>query len=167
MKTEIITAAASHQAVFRQLFQFYLYDFSEMIDLSVDENGRFDELDYEALLAAESMHVFLLRAADEWAGMALVEDRTRALPPQEHINMDEFFVMRKFRRRGVGAWFATALFDRFAGRWRVSELSENPAAQAFWRRTIHDYTAGHYIEVLEPGRRSDIIVQYFETLPKA
>jgi len=61
--------------------------------------------------------------------------------------IDEFFVLRKYRRRGVGAHVARTVFDRFPGHWEVSELRENTAAQAFWRRVIGRYTGGNFREV--------------------
>ena len=62
--------------------------------------------------------------------------------------MAEFFVMRKFRRQGVGSRVARQLFDRFPGRWEIAQKLENKIGQAFWRTLIADYTNGSYREVL-------------------
>ena len=50
--------------------------------------------------------------------------------------MAEFFVMRKYRRRGIGRQAAADVFARFAGPWQVRQQRSNPAATAFWRRAI-------------------------------
>ena len=46
------------------------------------------------------------------------------------------FVLRKYRRAGIGTIAARALFARFPGRWQVRQLAMNAAATAFWRRAI-------------------------------
>ena len=63
--------------------------------------------------------------------------------------MGEFFVLRKFRRRGVGKQAAHRLFARHPGRWEVRELPSNMPAQGFWRRIIADYTQGDFSEAQE------------------
>ena len=60
--------------------------------------------------------------------------------------MAEFFVMSKYRRRGVGSEAARFAFDRFPGRWEVREMAANTPAQAFWRRVIGDYTGDNFTE---------------------
>jgi Predicted acetyltransferase len=50
--------------------------------------------------------------------------------------MAEFFVMRKYRRGGVGGKAARAVFARFPGEWQVRQLAANGAAVAFWRAAI-------------------------------
>lgn len=68
-------------------------------------------------------------------------------------NMDEFFVLRKHRRHGVGTAVAREMFRRFPGRWRVAQTPRNTGAQAFWRKVIGEYTGGRYTEATpaDPG----------------
>jgi predicted acetyltransferase len=51
-------------------------------------------------------------------------------------DVTEFFIMRKFRRPGVGKRAAAGLFQRYPGRWTVRQQVSNPAATAFWRTAI-------------------------------
>ena len=64
----------------------------------------------------------------------------------EPHDIAEFFVMRKYRGRGVGAQAAASLFDQFPGRWTVRQQLTNPAATAFWRKAIrypfHEHEQG-------------------------
>ena len=50
--------------------------------------------------------------------------------------MAEFFVLRKYRRGGVGTDAARAVFARFPGEWQTRQQFENTGAIAFWRRAI-------------------------------
>lgn len=60
--------------------------------------------------------------------------------------------MKKYRRTGLGTWAATQLFDRYPGRWKVTQVSTNVPAQAFWRMVIERYTGGRYEEFIDPVR---------------
>jgi predicted acetyltransferase len=50
--------------------------------------------------------------------------------------MAEFFVMRKYRRMGIGRRAAIEVLGRFPGSWQVRQQLSNPAATTFWRTAI-------------------------------
>ena len=54
----------------------------------------------------------------------------------EPHDMAEFFVMRKYRRGGIGATVTRDVFARFPGEWQVRQMRENAAAVEFWRSAI-------------------------------
>jgi predicted acetyltransferase len=77
------------------------------------------------------------------AGFALVRDEAW-LAGAGTREVSEFFVLRRYRRRGVGEHVTRRLFDRFPGRWEVVQLASNLDAQAFWRAVIGRYTGGAF-----------------------
>lgn len=90
----------------------------------------------------------------EIAGFALVGlDVPKAymkLSAAEKTNtIGDFFIMRKFRRKGVGKEVAYSLFQRFSGTWEVRQTMANKPAYAFWKRVISAYKGeGAYQEAL-------------------
>jgi predicted acetyltransferase len=50
--------------------------------------------------------------------------------------MSEFFVLRRFRRSGVGRDAALQIFRMLPGPWQLRQLTGNPDATKFWRRII-------------------------------
>jgi predicted acetyltransferase len=109
---------------------------------------------------------FLLWVDGRPGGFALVK-RLRAAPAT--FDMGEFFVVRSYRRRGIGRFAATWLFDGFAGAWEVRQMPTNAPAQRFWRRVIADYTGGAFTETRETFAAYDareFVVQRFAT-PRA
>jgi predicted acetyltransferase len=56
------------------------------------------------------------------------------------------------------------VFDRFPGRWIVTQLEENVPAQQFWRAVIHRYTRGNFEDRHLRERRR--IVQEFAVQPE-
>jgi predicted acetyltransferase len=69
------------------------------------------------------------------------------LPENEaSMSIAEFFVMRCYRRRGVGKEAARLAFALHRGRWEVRETKHNYPAQRFWRALINEYMSGAYHE---------------------
>jgi predicted acetyltransferase len=60
--------------------------------------------------------------------------------------MDQFFILKKYRRQGIGAGGALKIFALHPGRWQVGQMPENVAAHTFWREVIGTYTADNYTE---------------------
>jgi predicted acetyltransferase len=58
----------------------------------------------------------------------------------------EFFILRKYRHKGVGEYIARTIFDQFTGNWQVAQITENIAATAFWRKVIARYTLDNFQE---------------------
>ncbi len=56
--------------------------------------------------------------------------------------------MRKFRRTGIGRDAAHKIFRAFPGKWTVEQMTENIAAQKFWRDAISTFTNGDYHDTL-------------------
>jgi predicted acetyltransferase len=139
-RLEIIPATALHRRLLRQMFELYSHDFSEMKPYPVNEHGCFtpeDFLDGWWETYAGGFNPFLLRCDNSWAGFAFVDQGSYIAPNVNlHWLMDEFFVLRGYRRRGIGTWFAQQLFGRFTGIWEIGQIPENLPATAFWRRTL-------------------------------
>ena len=156
-------ASGEEQAVLQNLMQFYYYDFSEVLEMHVNENGRFENVDLTPYWVDEWRHPFLLRVDKNVAGFALVSERSKITGKSGVFDMTEFFVLRRFRRHGVGRAAAFAAFGHFAGPWEVREREENPNATAFWRRVINEYTRGNYEETRWSRPEWSEIVQTFAT----
>ena len=126
---EVLEATPEDKSVVRQLMELYLYDFSEFVDADLDPHGYFGYQYLDNYWTEPDRKPFLFRATGKWAGFALV----RGGAPHD---MAEFFVMRKYRRRGVGIVAARDLFARFPGDWQVRQMAANAGATTFWRRAI-------------------------------
>jgi predicted acetyltransferase len=153
-------------AVVRNLFALYIHDMSEFVDLDVDEDGAFaipeSLASYWKGPDASERFPFLIRAEGKLAGFALI--RRIAANPVTY-DMGEFFILRKYRRTGIGRAAARELFDHFAGAWEVRELPANTSAQAFWRRVIAEYTNDAFTEGQEffAAHGREFVVQRFRS----
>lgn len=128
--------------------QLYLHDFSEFTREDVDANGQYPYAYFDHYFRpneGESRHALFIRVDGQLAGFALVRQ------VNARNSMAEFFVMRKYRRSGVGSAAAREAFARFPGEWKVAELAANLPAQAFWRKVIGSFTHGAYTEETDEG----------------
>ena len=162
MDIDLIPAAREHEPVMARLFQLYQYDFSEMLGLEIGDDGLFSAgRRPSGYWTAPLYRPFLLRAGGNLAGFAIVGAESR-LTGDPLWDMDQFFVLRRHRRSGVGERAATLVFDAFPGRWEVREAADNVAAHAFWRKVIGRYTGGRFEETIHDDARWQGPVQRFE-----
>ena len=128
-EVEVVPATIEHKPAIARLIELYQYDFTDFTDEDVNDDGSFGYRYLDAYWTEPERHPFLFRVDGRLAGFALV----RAGQPHD---MAEFFVMRKYRGRGVSIAAARAVFARFSGEWQVRELAANARAIAFWRKAI-------------------------------
>lgn len=158
MDVEIIQATYHDIPTLQHLIQLYLYDYTEFMDWDVDAHGRFADLELDGRLMKVGRFCFFIKVDGQYAGFAIVDQPP--IPPAEFtVRMTEFFILRRYRRRGLGEYFSTDMFNRFRGRWQIAQLPQNVNAISFWRRVIKKYTGAEYEEVItEDGDN----IQYFE-----
>jgi predicted acetyltransferase len=158
---ELVPATAPDKPLLLNLNEYYVYDFSELLGIDVGTDGRFGGQRLERHFDDPLCHPFFIRVVGQLAGFALHEGRSRLTGAPGINDVADFFVMRKFRKSGVGGEAACALFDRFAGPWEVRQVPANAPATAFWRKVIARYTGGAYSESRWDDARFRGIVQRF------
>jgi predicted acetyltransferase len=148
MRIELVRATAQQRSLVRQLYELYCHDFSPLTGFDLGDDGYWTGDDFLTPWPDDRLQIYLVRAAECWAGFAWIA-RGSYLDPaiENHYLMDEFFILRKYRRQGLGEQAAVRLFNSFAGVWEVGEIPENVDAQVFWRLVIGRYTDHHFQEL--------------------
>jgi predicted acetyltransferase len=128
------------------LAQLYQYDFSEIEGGVTGLDGRFSYLDdLEDRLVVPDATAWLFRLIDPQfhvetlAGFALVLPVTDG---SANWAIDEFFVLRKYRRLGVGRAAATAIVKSAPGTWVVQGTRNNVNARMFWDKVVEEVAFG-------------------------
>ena len=144
---EIIAVLSTEMATLHNLFQFYEYDFSVIEAACVGEDGRYHQLDHVTFEQA-----YFIRANGELAGFALINRKASQVVDGEVVwSMEEFFIMRRYRRTSLGRQAAQLVIDRHPGTWEITETCHNTAAIEFWRSALAIYA---YED--DRGRRSKV-----------
>ena len=147
MQIALLPTTIAEKPALANLMQLYYYDLSEFTGADVDERGCFDDSHIESYWRDSDCHAFLIRADGRLAGFALIDRQSHLHDPFDGYTIAHFFVLRRYRRAGVGRTAATQLFDRFPGLWEVASPAPNVLGQVFWRAVIDRYTHGCYGEI--------------------
>ncbi len=147
---EVATPATA--PLLSNLLELYLHDLSEAFPIEVGADGRFG---YEWLPSywsePEKRFAFLIRSGAQPAGFALVTRGSPVTDDPEHLDVAEFFVLRRYRRAGIGRQAAFLLWKRHPGQWVVRVSEANRAGLPFWRAAVQEYTSGTFSESERAG----------------
>ena len=154
----LLKASEEHKIVMQNLMQYYIYDFSEYIKYDVEDNGLFAS--YSNLMdyweEDNKKFPYVIKMNDKYVGFVLVKLINSI--DRNYFSIAEFFILKKYRREGIGKAIAIEVFDLHKGQWEVYQKNSNEPAQIFWNKVISKYTKGQFKERLEDGKR----IQNFE-----
>jgi predicted acetyltransferase len=126
-----------------RMLELYQYELSDIWDQDLDAHGEYGYALDRFWTAKECLPV-VATVDGRYAGFALVDGAVKV--GQSGNWMDQFFVLKKYRGRGLGKSLAYHTFDLRPGYWEVGQMTANAQALAFWRRIIEEYTGGAYTE---------------------
>ena len=140
MQIEVVPATREQQPVFANLFELYAHDFSEFSDLKIGVDGRFGYEPLPLYWRESNRFPFLIRANGDLAGFVLVQQGSQVSGAGEIWDIAEFFVLRGYRRHGVGVRVAQDVWRMFTGSWEVRVTDKNLVARTFWQRAVSEFT---------------------------
>ena len=144
MNIELINVKEEEKSVLRQLLELYSYDFSEFDDNDVNNHGFYGYTYLDYYWTVDTRHPFFIRVDGKLAGFVMISDYSFILPEKSANSITEFFVMRKYRRKGIGKTVAFQIFDLFPGKWEVIQMGENAPSIHFWEGVVDEYTNGNF-----------------------
>ncbi|MEC0240371.1 GNAT family N-acetyltransferase [Paenibacillus dokdonensis] len=151
MKVSISLTDHATKFIVNNLYPLYLHDLSEIWGWKPNKYGVYEDDDTLTLKDQNKvfdiwwekpgvLYPYLIRVEDIPAGFALV-----ATPPYtphaSEFFLNEFFMLRPFRGKGMAEAAAVQVFNSHIGAWEIqtNPTDTNKRAQSFWRKTIHRY----------------------------
>jgi predicted acetyltransferase len=102
----------------KNLGEHYIYDLSQYSSIDVNDLGLYDNLDdLELYWTEENRYPFFIKVDNRLAGFILVYDGRQIEEIESNYAIDDFFVMYKYKRQGIGKYCARYIFDKFKGKW--------------------------------------------------
>jgi len=132
MSVSIRPATAADKPIIASLLQLYLYDMTEFMPFTIGVDGRFEY----GFLDRFWRHPYLILSASEIAGFALIVDECPLTGRSPCWFMAKFFVLRAYRKRGIGKAVLDMVLIAHPGPWHIAVPLANRAAQAFWGRAL-------------------------------
>ncbi len=149
---KLIKAEVEHKNIIANLMQFYMYDFSEFTKNDVEEDGLYSGYhnleDYWK--EADNKYAYVIKKDEKYVGFALVKFNKSS--ERNYYSIAEFFILKKYRREGIGKEAAIRIFNLHKGEWQVHQIENNKPAQVFWSKIINEYTGGQCKEHTKNGK---------------
>jgi predicted acetyltransferase len=157
---EIRSARVADRPALQRMLELYQYELSDIWDQDLDAHGEYGYA-LDRFWSGDGCRAFVATVCGHYAGFALTDGAVK-VGMSGHW-MDQFFVLKKYRRGGLGAALARHVFDALPGAWEVGQMPNNLAAQVFWRRVVADHTKGAYTEHATTSGWWQGVVQSFDT----
>jgi predicted acetyltransferase len=141
---DLIPAGEDQRAVLANMLELYTYEFSELLPLELGDDGRFGYKRLDLYWTDARRQAFLVRCENRLAGLVLIKRGSEIAANQagneEVWDMAEFFILRRYRRRGIGAEVAAKVWRWCPGLWEVRVRVANTAAVQFWNSAVARFT---------------------------
>ena len=164
MNLEVVAASVEDKPLVQRMMELYQYDFSTLENSDLDAHGYFGYSYLDHYWVEPGRHPFIVRVNGKLAGFVLVNQF--AVLPGNEWSVGEFFILRRYRRQGIGRQVARYIFEKFRGKWEVREIEANQEARHFWEAVIGEYTGGQYEEAITNDERWQGPIQYFDNTTK-
>jgi len=171
MDISINLVAKGEKEILRNLFEKYDYEFSQYNKIDVNELGLYGYDYLDSYWNEKNRFPYFIKVDNKLAGFIMVDDYLinyliKGL--QTNWSMSNFFVMYKYRNKGIGAFCVNSMFDKHNGKWGIMYHPNNIISKNFWNKVVGEYTKGKY-EIIkdkkevgyEDGTMAEILV--FET----
>ena len=152
MPLRLIEATEEHRPLLERMLQLYLHDLSEFADTEPDKFGVYCKDHALSEEGRGDLCSFLILLRGKPAGFACFRPvRSHSSEPARLL--EDYFVLRSYRRLGIGEEAARMLFDQIPGRWEIEIPDQNDVARSFWRQVMRRYTLRRFRELRSPSNK--------------
>ncbi len=166
MKVELIKAESPE--IIMNLFQYYIYDMSEYTGFSPNPNGTYtvDEsvVHLNDYWTKADHYPFYIKVDDQIAGFSLIRKYPNS---KEYYDMGQFFILRKYKGRGVGRKAFECAIGNFPGKWITRVLPHNRGAYKFWNKVIREFSESTPVLKNEYYGDKEMIFFYYDSEGKS
>jgi predicted acetyltransferase len=126
--------------VIENLLQLCLHDYSGFSGTETEEwpigaDGRFAYPWLDSYWQEAGRIPLLFHTNNKIVGFALLNQWSALQKPVDHA-IAEFFVLRKYRRTGMGSHAIRLITSHYSGQWEVPVDKRNEAALSFWDKAL-------------------------------
>ncbi len=135
---ELLETGPEQAELIRNLYQFYAYESSDWEQEDVEVDGRFYiHEEHLARYWREPQWSANLILVDGFiAGFLLIE--RSELPGIDALELADLFILKKYRRLGIGRAIASQVLTSGEGAWLVRFYRQDETALAFWRAVLDE-----------------------------
>ncbi|WP_152399152.1 GNAT family N-acetyltransferase [Paenibacillus cellulositrophicus] len=155
---------ADRKEVLKNLMTLYLHDLSEFIE-NIDlntENGLFEFDVFDWFFEKEGLNPFFINLDEKPIGFILLQSGPYSNQEYADYVLNSFFILKKYRRKGIGKLACRKFFELYPGRYAISQALSNIPAIHFWK-SVYEANSLNVYEKPEIEDGIKVIYQYFKT----
>ncbi|MEO5558969.1 MAG: GNAT family N-acetyltransferase [Dokdonella sp.] len=160
MSLKLRKARPEDFAALQQMLELYQYELSDIYHQDSDADAKYG-YNLQRHRQEDRFHAYVALEGTQYVGFALVAPAT--VTRKEGSWMEQFFILKRYRRSGAGRALALHVFRNHPGLWEVGQMPVNLAAQDFWRRVISAATEGAFVELQVTQGSWQGVVQQFQS----
>ena len=128
---ELKILGENEKHILKNLWSLYVHDLSEYREtLNVLEDGTYPFPDFDLYFKEDYMHPILIKVDGKIGGFVLLTE-----PPYSKVydyGIQEFFILKKYRKKGVGTQVINKIFKTYKGNYRYLILEKNIASRSMF-----------------------------------
>ncbi len=162
---QILNATVVQKPVIAQLYELYTYEMTDLADFDIHDNGYYGYDELPIYWEDPNKHPYLVWVNNKLAGFVLIQKGSPIKADPDIWDVAEFFIMRKFRKKGIGQVVALQIWKRLSGTWQVRVWDNNIAAHSFWDKAIKKFSKKSItpVKIIYQGH-DGLLVYQFESL---
>ncbi|VXB25750.1 GNAT family N-acetyltransferase [Pseudomonas sp. 8AS] len=152
MQIELLPTSIDQLPLIANLYQFYAYESSDWEQEDVEVDGRFyihaphlqrywQEADWSAQLILVDGFI---------AGFLLIE--RSELPGVDALEFADLFILKKYRRLGIGRALVEQVMVAGGGSWVVSFYQQDSMARQFWHKVLSQLPLRAVMQAADPAQ---------------
>lgn len=144
---EIVRVEEEQREILAHLIELYEYDFSVYENSDVNSYGLYGYSYLDYYWTEENRYPYFTKVNGKLAGFVMVCGFCYVAKEPDTLCMSEFFVMKKYRRQGIGKKAAIEVLKKHPGKWELMVHPNNPVSHKFWKSVIAEVAVNEVREV--------------------
>lgn len=166
---QITPASIQQQAVIAQLYELYTYEMTDLADFDINDDGYYRYQELPLFWSTPNRYPYLILVDNKLAGFALIQQGSPIDDAPDVWDIAEFFIMRKFRKKGIGQFVAKSVWEAHPGLWQIRVWENNLVAHQFWNNIVKNFTKKSILpeRVTYQGHDGLLVYKFKSTVPDA
>jgi predicted acetyltransferase len=154
MDISIMPVSKDEKEVLRNLMEKYNYEFSQYEDTDVNEFGLYGYTYLDHYWTDKYRFAYFIKVNNKLAGFLMISEH-KEIEMETYYTMNEFFVMYKYRKMGIGTYAVKEIFNKYKGKWYIGYTPRNIISKIFWNKIVGEYTNGKYEKIKDNKKYKD------------
>ena len=144
MDISILPILIEEKEILRNLIEKYNYDSSDIDNDDVNDYGLYGYKYLDHYWTEENRYAYFIKVNNKLAGFVMIDNHLYYNEIKSNYCISEFFVLKKYRRMGVGKYVIKHIVNKYKGKWQIGYYPKNNTGKIFWNNVVKEITNEKY-----------------------